>query len=100
MTVALAVPPLTVKNRHVRLIGHVRLIERIRHGLSQQGVCVSFWTPKPFKSTPPDTQFLCEEFLKMSISSILLDFFHLHVIPMTLYKNIMPYLDKFILVYD
>ena len=31
MTVALAVPPLTVKKRHVRLIGHVRLIERLRY---------------------------------------------------------------------
>ena len=31
MTVVLAFPPLTVKNRHVRLIGHVRLIRRIRH---------------------------------------------------------------------
>ena len=27
-----------------------------RHGLSQQGVWVSFWTPKPSKSTPQDTQ--------------------------------------------
>ena len=30
MTVALAVPPLTAKNRHVRLFGHVRLIGQIR----------------------------------------------------------------------
>ena len=30
MTVALAVPPLSVKIRDVRLIGHVRLIVRIR----------------------------------------------------------------------
>ena len=31
-----------------------------RHGLSQQGVCVPFWTPKPLKRTPQDTQiFLC-----------------------------------------
>ena len=30
MTVALAVPPLSVKNRDVRLISHVRLTEGIR----------------------------------------------------------------------
>ena len=30
------------------------------HGLSQQFVWVPFWTPKPLKSTPQDTQiFLC-----------------------------------------
>ena len=40
------------------------------HGLSQQGIWVSFWTPKPLKTNPQDTQFFCEEFLKMSISSI------------------------------
>ena len=28
----------------------------VHHGLSQQGVWVSFWTPKPLKSTPQDTQ--------------------------------------------
>ena len=28
------------------------------HGLSQQGVWVSFWTPKSLKSTPQDTQIL------------------------------------------
>ena len=27
-----------------------------RHGLSQQGLWVSFWTPKPLKSAPQDTQ--------------------------------------------
>ena len=27
------------------------------HGLTQQGVWVSFWTPKPLKSTPQDTQY-------------------------------------------
>ena len=36
-------------------------IHGVVHGLSQQGVWVSFWTPKPLKSTPQDTQkFLCE----------------------------------------
>ena len=31
MTVALAIPPLSVKNRNVRLIGHVRLIGGIQY---------------------------------------------------------------------
>ena len=30
----------------------------VMHGLSQQGVWVPFWTPKPLKSTPQDTQIL------------------------------------------
>ena len=29
----------------------------LEHGLSQQGVWVPFWTPKPLKSTPQDTHF-------------------------------------------
>ena len=29
----------------------------LAHGLSQQGVWVPFWTPKPLKRTPQDTQF-------------------------------------------
>ena len=41
-----------------------------QHGVSQQGVWVSFWTPKPLKSTSQDTPIFFEEFLKMSISSI------------------------------
>ena len=37
----------------------------------------------------------------MSISSIyiIIEFFHLHIILMSLYKDIMPYLDEFIHVY-
>ena len=35
------------------------------HGLSQKGIWVSFWTPKPLKSTPQDTQIcLFRKFLK------------------------------------
>ena len=34
------------------------------HGLSQQGVWVSFWTPKPLKNNPQDTQFFVRNFLK------------------------------------
>ena len=30
----------------------------------------------------------------------MIEFFHFHIIPMTLYKDIMPYFDKFIQVYD
>ena len=66
---------------------------------SQQGVWVSFWTPKPLKSTPQDTQrFLCGIFKNVNLKHII-EFFHLHIIPMTLYKDIMPYFDKFIHVY-
>ena len=43
---------------------------RSSHGLSQQGVWVPFWTPKPLKITPQDIQFFCVEFLKISISSL------------------------------
>ena len=35
----------------------------------------------------------------MLISSIQLNFLHLHIIPMTLYKDIMPHFHKFIHVY-
>ena len=38
-----------------------RLIQarnNLGHGLSQQGVWMSFWTPKPLKSTHQDTQIL------------------------------------------
>ena len=45
------------------------------HGLSQQGVRVPFWTPKPLKRYPQDTQNSCVEFLKISISSLLLNYF-------------------------
>ena len=42
----------------------------IRESPSKQGVSVSFWTPEPLKSTPQDTHFFGEEFLKMSILSL------------------------------
>ena len=38
---------------HISLYGSNYVVA---HGLSQQGVWVSFWTPKPLKSTPQDTQ--------------------------------------------
>ena len=63
-----------------------------RHGLSQQGVWVLFWTPKPLKRTPQDTHiFLCgislNPYLKLTI-----EFFHLLIIPITLFNDIMPFL--------
>ena len=70
-----------------------------RHGLSQQGVWVSFWTPKPWKSTPWDTQiFLWGISLNVNRKHKI-EFFHHHIIPMTLYMDIMPYFDKYIHVY-
>ena len=41
-------------------------------------------TPKQF----------CEEFIKMSISKYIIDFFPLNVIPITLKKDIMLYFNK------
>ena len=67
-----------------------------RNGLSQQGVWVSFCTPKPLKSIPQVTPiFLLGISLNVNLKHII-EFFHLHIIPMTLYKDIMPYFDKFI----
>ena len=60
------------------------------HGLGQHGVWMPFWTPKPLKRTPQDTQF----FLKLII-----EFFHPLIIPMTSFNDIMPYFDEFIHVY-
>ena len=69
------------------------------HGLSQHGVWVSFWTPKPLKSTPQDTKkMFVRNFIKMSIKHKI-ESFHHHIILMTLYKDIMPYFDKYIHVY-
>ena len=69
------------------------------HGLSQQGVWVPFWTPKPLKRTPQDTQiFLCGFFLNPYLK-LIIEFFHLLIIPMTLFNDTMPYFDEFIHVY-
>ena len=69
------------------------------HGLSQQGVWVPFWTPKPLKRAPQDTQiFLCG-ISKNPNLKLIIDFFHLLLIPMTLFNDIMPYFDEFIHVY-
>ena len=67
------------------------------HGLSQQGVWVPFWTPKPLKRIPRDTQiFLCGISKNLKL---IIEFFHLLVIPMTLFNDIRPYFDESIHVY-
>ena len=72
---------------------------RLQHGLSQQGVWVPFWTPKPWKSTPQDTQFFLCGISKNLNLKLIIEFFHLLIIPMTLFNDIMPYFDEFIHVY-
>ena len=58
-----------------------------------------FYTPKPLKSTPQDTQNFFVEFLKNLNFKLIIDFFHLLIMPMTLINDIMPYFDEFIHVY-
>ena len=36
--------------------GLFKSLRRSQHGLSQQGVWLPFWTPKPLNKTPQDTQ--------------------------------------------
>ena len=80
--------------------GNMIVMNTITHGLSQQGVWVPFWTPKPLKSTPQDTQFFSVEFSKNLKLKLIIEFFHLLIIPMTLFNDIMPYFAEFINVYD
>ena len=69
------------------------------HGLSQQGVWVPFWTPKPLKRTPQDTQlFFCGISKNLNLK-LLIEFFHLLIIPKTLSNDIMSYFDEFIHVH-
>ena len=74
-----------------------RLFQVLDHGLSRLGVFLDTQTLKKAPLRTPN--FFCEEFLKMSISSIKIEYFHLHIISMILYKDIMLYFDKFIYVY-
>ena len=67
-----------------------------QHGLSQQGVWVPFWTPKPLKRTPQDTQIFVCGIIKNLNLKLIFEFFHLLIIPMTLINDIMPYFDEFI----
>ena len=69
------------------------------HGLSQQGVWVPFWTPKPLKRTPQDTQRILCGFSKNLNLKLIIEFYHLLLIPMTFFNDIMPYSDEFIHVY-
>ena len=69
------------------------------HGVSQQGVWVPFWTPKPLKRAPQDTQiFQCGISKNLNLK-LIIEFFHLLIIPMTLFNDIMPYFNEFIHVY-
>ena len=73
--------------------------EGCTHGLSQQGVWVPFWTPKPLKRTPQDTQiFECGISKNLNLK-LIIELFHLLIIPMTLFNDVMPYFDEFIHVY-
>ena len=71
----------------------------MRHGLSQQGVWVLFWTPEPLKRTPQDTQKILRGISKYLNLKLIIGFFNLLIIPMTLFNDIMPYFDEFIYVY-
>ena len=66
------------------------------HGLSQQGGWVPFWTPKPLKRTPQDTQIILCGISKNLNLKLIIELFHLLMIPMTLFNDIMPYFDEFI----
>ena len=71
----------------------------LAHGLSQQGVWVPFWTPKPLKRTPVDTHFFCVEISKNLNLKLIIEFIHLLIVPLTLFNDIMTYFDEFIYVY-
>ena len=65
--------------------------------LSQQGIWVSFGHPNP-KTAPRRTpKCFYEELLKNFNLKQIIEFFHLCIIPLTLYKDIMPYFVKFIM---
>ena len=64
----------------------------VTHGLSQQGVWVPFWTSKPLKRTPQDTQNYKCGISKNLHLKLIIEFFHLLIIPMTLFNDTMPFL--------
>ena len=68
----------------------------LHHGLSQQGVWVPFWTPKPFKRILQDTQISLCGISKNRNLKLIIEFFHLFIIPMTLFDDIMPNFDELI----
>ena len=58
-----------------------------------------FWTPKPLKRTPQDTHiFLCGISKNLN-HKLIIELFHLLIIPVTLFNDIMLYFDEFIHVY-
>ena len=58
-----------------------------------------FWAPKPLKMTPQDNQiFLCGVTKNLDLN-LIIEFFHLLIILMTLFNDIMPYFDESIHVY-
>ena len=59
-----------------------------------------FWTPKPLKRTPQDTQIFSCGISKYLNLKLIIEFFHLLIIPMTLFNDIMPYFDEFIDIYE
>ena len=83
--------------QHTRV--HIKIRHGRKHGLSQQGVWVPFWTPKPLKRTPQDTQICLCGIYKNPNLNLIIEFFHLLIIPMMLFNDIMPYFDEFIHVY-
>ena len=90
------VTPFKVENP---IVSCITTCKALHHGLSQQGVWAPFWTPKPLKRTPQDTQiFLCG-ISKNPNLKLIIEFFHLLIIPMTLFNDIMPYFDEFMHVY-
>ena len=53
-----------------------------------------FWTPKPLKIAPQDTKKLLCGISKNQNLKLIIEFSHLHVIPMILSNDILPYVDE------
>ena len=68
-------------------------INRYQKSLRIRTLLVTFQKGHPISQKSPlrTPKVFCEEFLKMSISSTRLNNFHLNIIPMALYKDIMLY---------
>ena len=75
-----------------------RLYRWVEHRCHNHGLS-PFWTPKPLKSTPQDTQNLLCGITKNLNLKLIIEFFHLLKISMTLFNSIMPYFGEFIHVY-
>ena len=54
---------------------------------------------KPLKRTPQDTHIVLCGISKNLNLKLIIECFHLFIIPMTLFDDIMPYFDEFIHVY-